>query len=423
MPTNRKTVNQHSDGGQTPPKPGYILAPAGPCENPKCKKIVPQRWVSLNQKHRYCDAKCQMRMYQSLHAIGTCEYCGRPITGYLNGERNPRFDSKKCESQFHAERLLVPTGTFGDIIERFLSSTIDYRATTLPDVRLSLAHFFAFVVREGITRIEDIRPSMITKWIKHERDRGITRSNFIGHISTFFGWLIVEEIVDMSNPVIPRRHSQCSSPIAPRPFSAEELKLLWDLLIAHGDLVLLVAFAIGNESGLRVGEVANIRLEDIDLDHQKIFVRLPTKNMKTRTVPFRDKVAKFVALWQAQRNPKCPHDHLIHGDRMGIYDTSDLSGRFRRFFSSHPEAARIFKFHRCRHTWATGLLNNGMNLAVLQKLGGWTNLNSLQRYIQILPETIRREYESACKKLAENPQPEPEESMSLIEFAALEEVN
>jgi integrase/recombinase XerD len=187
--------------------------------------------------------------------------------------------------------------------------------------------------------------------------------------------------------------------------------------------VLLVAFAIGNESGLRVGEVANIRLEDIDLDHQKIFVRLPTKNMKTRTVPFRDKVAKFVALWQAQRNPKCPHDHLIHGDRMGIYDTSDLSGRFRRFFSSHPEAARIFKFHRCRHTWATGLLNNGMNLAVLQKLGGWTNLNSLQRYIQILPETIRREYESACKKLAENPQPEPEESMSLIEFAALEEVN
>ena len=64
-----------------------------------------------------------------------------------------------------------------------------------------------------------------------------------------------------------------------------------------------------------------------------------------------------------------------------------------------------------------------MNLAVLQKLGGWTNLNSLQRYIQILPETIRREYESARKKLEECPQPEPEESMSLIEFAALEEVN
>jgi integrase len=423
MPTNLKTVIQHSGGGQTPPKPGYILAPAGPCENPKCKKIVPQRWVFASQKHRCCDKLCRSRMYNSMHVIGTCEYCGKPVTGYLCGGRNPRFDSKECEAQFHTERLLGPTDAFSSIINRYLSSTIDYRATTLPDVRLSLAHFFAFVVHEGVTRFEDVRPSMITKWIKHERDRGITRGNFIGHISTFFGWLIVEEIVDMSNPVIPRRHNQSSGPTAPRPYSAEEVKLLWDLLIEHGDLLLLVSFAIGNECGLRVGEVANIRLADVDLVHKKIFVRLPTKNMKTRTVPFRHKVAKYIPLWLARRNPKCSHDHLIHGDRMGIYDTSDMSGRFRRFFSSHPEAARIFKFHRCRHTWATNLLNNGMNLAVLQKLGGWTNLNSLQRYIQILPETIRREYESACKKLEESPQPEPEESMSLIEFAALEEVN
>ena len=422
MPTNLIADNQYSGTAQTSPKPGYILAPAGPCENPKCRKTVPERWVSPTQKHRFCDALCRSRMYNSMHVIGTCEHCGGPVTGYLCGGRNPRFCGKEHEAEFHAKRLLGPTSAFGSLIDRYLSSTIDYRATTLPDVRLSLAHFFAFVVHEGITRIEDVRPSMITKWIKHERDRGITRGSFIGHISTFFGWLIVEEIADMSNPVIPRRHNQSSRPTAPRPYSAEEITRLWDLLIEHGDLVLLVAFAIGNESGLRVSEVANIRIDDVDLDRQKIFVRLPTKNMKTRTVPFREKVAKYITLWLAQRNPKCIHDHLIHGDRMGRYTGNDLNQRFRRFFSSHPEAARIFKFHRCRHTWATNLLNNGMNLAVLQKLGGWTNLNSLQRYIQILPETIRREYESACKKIEESPRPEPEESMSLLEFAALEEV-
>lgn len=420
---NVEYTHRLDDVAQGPPKPGYILAPAGPCEAPGCPEIVPERWVSPNQKHRYCNAKCQMHMYQSLHVIGKCEYCGGPITGYLSGERNPRFDSKKCESQFFAERLLVPTRTFASVIDQYLSATLDYRATTLPDVRLSLAHFFAFAVQEGITRIEDIRPSMITRWIKHERDRGVTRGAFIGHISTFFGWLITEEIVDMSNPVIPRRHNQSGAPTEPRPYTDEELRLLWNLLIEHGDLVLLVAFAIGNECGLRAGEVCNIRLADIDLEHQKIFVRLPTKNMCTRTVPFREDVAKYVSLWLAQRNPKCSHDHLIHGDRKAIYKTADLNGRFRHFFSSHPEAARIFKFHRCRHTWATRLLNNGMNLAVLQKLGGWTKLNSLQKYIQILPETIRREYESACKKLEERPEPEPEEAMSLIEFANLEENN
>lgn len=400
MTINSKSAGQRDDALQSPPKPGYVLAPAGPCEG--CGKTVPERWVSTNQKHRYHDARCQMRIYQSMHVIGICEQCGGPVTGYLCGGRNPRFCTKKCDSQFHAERLLTPTGTYRSIIDRYLTTTTKYRATTLPSVRLSLAHFFAFVVQEErINRFEDIRPSAVSHYIRHERDRGITHRNFIGHVSTFFGWLIVEEGVDMANPVVRGRHSQASAPTAPRPYSAEEQKLLWDLLIAHGDLVLLLAFAIGDECGLRVGEVCNIRLEDVDLHHQTIFVRLPTKTMKTRTVPIRDKVAKFVPLLKAQRDPRCSHDHLIYGDRMGIYQSSDLNGRFRRFFSSYPEAAKIFKFHRGRHTWATRLLNNGMSLAVLQKLGGWTKLNSLQRYIQILPETIRDEYEAAYKRLEE----------------------
>lgn len=424
MTTNLKPDNRLAGAAQAPPKPGYILAPAGPCENPKCDKVVPERWVANNQKHRCCDALCASRFFNSRHVIGTCEYCDGPVTGYLSGGRNPRFCSKAHEAQFHADCLLDPASSFWSIIDHYLSATTDYRATTLPDVRLCLAHFFAFVVQEEkIDQIEHIRPSTISHYIRHEQERGITHRNFIGRISTFFGWLISEEIVDMANPVIPRRHSQASAPTAPRPFSDEELKLLWDLLIEHGDLVLLVAFAIGDECGLRVGEVCNIRLEDVDLHHQSIFVRLPTKTMKTRTVPFRDKVAKFVPLLKAQRDPRCSHDHLIHGDRMGIFQSSDLNGRFRRFFSSYPEAAKIFKFHRCRHTWATRLLNSGMSLAVLLTVGGWTKLNSAQKYIQILPETVRQEYEEAYKKLEERPAPEQEESMSLIEFAKLEEVN
>jgi integrase len=81
----------------------------------------------------------------------------------------------------------------------------------------------------------------------------------------------------MSTPVIARIHAQANAPTEPRPFSKEEETLLWNLLIEHGDLVLLTAFAIGMECGLRVGEVCNIRLSDIDFQRERIFVRLPTK--------------------------------------------------------------------------------------------------------------------------------------------------
>jgi integrase len=286
----------------------------------------------------------------SVHVIGTCEFCGGPITGYRLG-RNPRFCKRAHEKEFHTERLFAPTGEFRGIIMDYLASTNAYRPRTLDGVRLSLAHFFGFVVQvEGISQLRDIKPPVITRHIRHERDRGVTRGAFVGHLSTFFRSMIAEELVDMSNPVISRIHSQASSPAQPRPFTIEESARLWNLLKEHGDLVLLASFAIGTECGLRVGEVCNIRLGDIDLRSQKIFVRLPTKNMETRTVPFDNQVAKYARLWLKHRRQDCKHDHFIHGDRGGAYESSDLNGRFRRFFNGHPDALAIFKFHRCRHT-------------------------------------------------------------------------
>jgi len=47
------------------------------------------------------------------------------------------------------------------------------------------------------------------------------------------------------------------------------------------------------------------------------------------------------------------------------------------------------------------LLNCGMNMPFLQKLGGWKHLGSMQKYLRILPETIRREYQAAYKKMQE----------------------
>jgi hypothetical protein len=41
-----------------------------------------------------------------------------------------------------------------------------------------------------------------------------------------------------------------------------------------------------------------------------------------------------------------------------------------------------------------------MDLAVLKELGGWLHWSSLQFYVQILPETIRRQYQDAYERLA-----------------------
>jgi integrase/recombinase XerC len=398
--------------------PTLRLRPEGKCQGPGCNNVVAEGLVGNRQKYYFCSKRCWYSEYVSRRQIGLCEYCDGPIMGIRDKSRNPRFCSRKHEAHFHNERLFAPTEPFRELLKEYLAVTDRYRKSTLGDVKLSLVHFFAFVVREEkITKLEDIRPSSVTRYIAHERARGLTCTNFIGRLSTFFEWLRAEERVNMTNPVVPRIHRQRNSPVQPRPYHLNDLSHMWKRVEASGDTVLLLALAIGEECGLRSGEVCNIRISDVNTEEQKIFVRLPTKNMRTRTVPYHEKVAKYLLLWLSERNPECPHDHLIHGKRSGAYLTSDLGGRFRRLLSNEPEPAGSFAFHRLRHTWATLLMNNGMALAILKELGGWESWNSMQRYIRVLPETVRQQYEETYAKIQQTQKSDTEEIVSLLDFA------
>jgi integrase len=308
------------------------------------------------------------------------------------------------------------------VIEEYLTIAAPnyYALSTTYTVRVSLAKFFRFVVAEGgISTLSEIRPSIITRFIAAERVRGLTSRNFVGHLATFFNWLIAEERYDRANPVVARIHSQRGAPAAPRPYHDRDLEMIWKLVEASGRPELILAFAIGEECGLRIGEVCNIRLSDLDQASQTIFVRLPTKNKKVRTVQYHEKVRAGLNLWFAERDPDCEHDNLLHNNARSPFQTGLLDYWFKKLLKEEDEPACSFHFHRLRHTWATRLMNNGMELAVLKALGGWETWNSMQRYIKVLDSTVRRQYEESYQKLQENDRPGPEEVFSLNDFAAL----
>jgi integrase len=388
-----------------------------PCEGPSCTEQLRQPFIRKSGGRIFCSARCERREYAGRRRIGTCDHCVGPIMGISDKRRKPRFCSRQHEREYHEKRLLAPTEPFRALLKEYLNTTTAYRARTLEGVRLSLAHFFTFVVcNEHINALEAIRPPVVSRYIAHERARGITRGAYIGHLASFFRWLHAEERIHSSSPVVSRIHSQRSAPAVARPYTDNAMSALWDLLRQSGNPVMMLAFSIGEECGLRAGEVGNIRLGDVDLEQQKIFVRLPTKNMRTRAVPYHDKVAHYLTVWLAQRNVDCGHDHLLHGKRLGKYDTSDLARLFRDLTSCRTDITNGFCFHRLRHTWATRLMNNGMELAVLKELGGWEKWNSMQRYIYVLPQTIRRQYEESYTRLQEQANGD-DDAVSLFDFA------
>jgi integrase/recombinase XerC len=315
------------------------------------------------------------------------------------------------------------TGPFRPVIEEYLKDNTYYRKGTLPSVKMSLLHFFTFVAQDlKLTRLEDVSPRVVTKFMVHEQDRGLRGRNFIGHLSTFFEQLIAEERVEMKNPVRSRIHSQKGSPANPRPYTDQQIGQLWQTVDASGDLGLMLAFWIGRECGMRIGEVCNIRLSDVDAEAQTIEVRLPTKNGSPRTVRFHDKVTEYLPVWLTQRDPECGHDHLLHTQHSSRthFTSQTLCAWFRKFMRTQPEPVGSFVFHRLRHSWATSLLNAGIDLVTLKELGGWKSWTSLERYTRVLPETIRRQYEQAYAKIQERQERAVEdEPISLLQFAEM----
>lgn len=393
------------------------------CEGPGCSNIVPAGYYPAQRVRSFCSDRCRNREAACRYQVGICPHCGGPIMGHRGEVGVKQFCCNEHLLAYETEQILGPTGPFRHLIQEYMNSAAKnyYRPGTLPNVRGSLAKFFRFVVQlEKITNLEEVRPAVMTRFIAHERERGLTGRNFVGHLSTFFRWAISEERYSRANPVVPRIHNQRGAPAEARPYSDKDLDSIWACVERTGRIELMLAFAIGEECGLRVGEVANLRLSDIDQAAQTVFVRLPTKNMRTRTVPYHGKVKKYLELWLDRRDPCCAHDHLLHSKELAKFNGNKLDAWFKKHLRNEDGPAASFNFHRLRHTWATRLMNNGMELAVLRELGGWETWNSMQRYIRVLDTTVRAQYESAYRRLQEKAESGDDEVISLVDFAFMD---
>ena len=68
-----------------------------------------------------------------------------------------------------------------------------------------------------------------------------------------------------------------------------------------------------------------------------------------------------------------------------------LTTNFKRYWQAAVKAAGItgFRFHNCRHTFASRLVNAGVDRYAVQAAGGWKTASMMQRYAHLEPATVR----------------------------------
>ena len=171
--------------------------------------------------------------------------------------------------------------------------------------------------------------------------------------------------------------------ILPKVLGEEELRRLFDAAnnLKH-KAILFAAYS----AGLRVSEVINLRLQDIDRERKQLFVYC-SKGKKDRYVALSplllDILENYYKMWQ----PK-PTNYLFEGDEPG-QPYSIRSAQI--IFHNAKQKAGISKtisFHGLRHSFATHMLEKGVDVKYIKEILGHFNIKTTERYLHIKRETL-----------------------------------
>ena len=152
-------------------------------------------------------------------------------------------------------------------------------------------------------------------------------------------------------------------------------------------------------SGLRVGELVGLNIDDVHNERREVRVR--GKGNKVRIVPVHDRCLERVTRWKEQRGVflgkggySQDHGALFLNQRGGRLTARSV----RRILDAtvlRTATAQHVHPHQLRHTFATHLLDSGVDLRHIQELLGHESISTTQIYTHVSVEHLTQVYDKA----------------------------
>jgi integrase/recombinase XerC len=158
-------------------------------------------------------------------------------------------------------------------------------------------------------------------------------------------------------------------------------------------------------TGIRVGELVNLNLKDIDFREK--MVRVTGKRKKQRILPFGEPALQALMFYLNETRPtflnNCPpstrDDQAVFLNYQGTRITTRSVGRMvDKYIKLCAEINHDISPHSLRHSFATHLLDSGADLRDIQELLGHARLSTTQIYTHVSMEKLIDEYDRAHPK-------------------------
>ena len=291
----------------------------------------------------------------------------------------------------------------------YLLNVRRYSSNTVSSYSFDICDFTKFI--RGLGKIfKDIKVDDVKSWILDLTERQIGKRSIkrkMSSLKSFYAWMYLQKKVD-SDP-FEYVHSPKATHALPDFFSEKEIDTLLtanekrtDKLKNRDQALLMLMFA----SGLRASEVVNLTFNQVDFDNR--IMKVSGKGNKDRLVPFTNSAKESMLNYiNGLRKDLLKEDTKYiflnsKGNKMTVrgleYILDEIEAKTGLYGKIHP--------HMLRHSFATKMLNRGVDLRTIQELLGHSSIETTSIYTHVAYENMKETYEKTfprAKKEDSNP--------------------
>ncbi|MCP4983068.1 MAG: tyrosine recombinase XerC [Gammaproteobacteria bacterium] len=273
-----------------------------------------------------------------------------------------------------------------------------YSPHTCSNYRRDLKLFQDYLQQHAIERWQQVGYSEVSGFAAQRHRQGRksrTIQRELSSIRSFFQHLIQNEVI-AKNPAREVSAPKSDKPL-PKTCDAESIDRLLSVNDSSDGLLVrdVAMFELIYSSGLRLAELINIDLDDIDLAEQQLVVT--GKGNKTRYLPIGSKAVKAVKKWlklrpDYSRDIKQPALFLSKlGKRIS---PRNVQARLNQLIQRQALDQHLSP-HTLRHSFATHLLESSSDLRAVQELLGHVNIATTQVYTHLDFQHLASVYDAA----------------------------
>ena len=240
------------------------------------------------------------------------------------------------------------------------------------------------------TEISSITKLHVNSFILSLKDEKLTQTSIsrkISALKSFFKWACANQYVK-NNPISFIEQAKIPKKL-PKVLSVNDI-----YTIANQNLSLTekVIFELLYSCGMRVSELSNLELNNINLKAQHIICY--GKGSKERIIPFGD-YAKKILKDYCQYRESLIHLFSLDTKILLINNKGNIINRQEIYRIIHSIGKILHKDispHTLRHTFATHLLDNGADLRIVQELLGHSDVSTTQLYTHVSKKRLKDIY-------------------------------